>query len=282
MLRHKKKRNSFIVFEQLVGLITRLASAGNNTEASLVVDFLKKHFKSGTQLLKEYRLINEVLSSRGHPKEEADKIIDEVLSESKKLSTEKLEEEKTSLIQAINSQISCDLYNIPVRDYKLAASIQILMNEARSESGFTTPSERVKIKSLLSERLSVKENVKDEDKIDNLTFAVLVSKFNQRYSKLMNEDQRHLLSAWTNYLIDNNEEIIKKTMDEKIGKLKTCLSSHVGSLQHKDSDHETLLKEAYSTLVEKQFTLNEQSVYEVMRFFDLVEDLENYNEQTKI
>lgn len=283
MLKHKKKRNSFIVFEQLVGLTTRLAAAGNNKEASLIVDFLKKHFKPGSQLLKEYRLINEVLSSKGHKKDEAEKILEEVLLESKKLSVEELEKEKTILIQDINFQVSNDLYKIPVKDYRLAASVQILMNENRCESSFTTtPSERVKIKTLLCEKLSSKKDIDDQERVDNLTFAVLVSKFNQRYSKLMNEDQKQLLSVWTNYLIDNDENKIKKVLDEKIGKLKTSLSGYINSTKHKESEHGPLLKEAYSNLIQREFILNEQSVYEVMRFFDLVEDLENYNEQERI
>ncbi len=277
-LKHNKKRNAFIIYEQLIALTTRLAAGGNKEEASSVIAFLKEHFRSDTEIGKEYKLLESILSPGGHTKDNAEKIIEESLKQVKTLTTPKLEKEKTKLIEDINRRISKDLFKIPLKDYKAAASAQILLNEARRGKIETSPVERVKIRSILVEKIS-KSKSESSEKIDNVTFAILCSKFNQRYSKLMNADQKETLSAWSTFLIDGNQDKANSLLNEKIDKLKLSLSSHMSSKKHRKAEHEPLLKEAYSKLVDSDFNLNEQCIYEVMRYFDLVEDLDNYDAQ---
>lgn len=279
MLKHNKKRNSFLVYEQLVTLTTRLAAQGNKQEANMVVDVIKEYYRPNTEIGKEYRLMDSVLSSKGHKKEVASDIISEALIEAKNLSQKKLDKEKGKLIEAINKTLSKTLFNIPIKDYKIAASVQILMNEARSANNDTTPVERAKVKNLLIERLSKRNKRVETPEVDNITLAVLVSKFNKRYSQVMNEDQKDLLAAWTTFLIDEDEQKAKNLLTEKVTKLKLTLSSFMDSKTHKDTENGPLLREAYSTLVNKDVVVNEDSVYEFMRYFDLVEDLNNYEKQ---
>jgi len=278
-LRHNKKRNAFIIYEQLIALTTRLAAAGNKEEASSVIAFIKEHYKSNTEIGKEFKLLEAILSPGGHTKDNSEKIIEESIKQAKTLTTAKLEKEKTKLIEDVNKHISKDLFKIPLKDYKAAASAQILLNESRHGKIETSPVERVKIRSILVDKISKSKLTESDEKIDNVTFAILCSKFNQRYSKLMNDDQKETLSAWSTFLIDGNEEKANSILNEKVNKLKLSLSSHMSLKKHKQAEHEPLLKEAYSKLVDSDFSLNEQCVYEVMRFFDLVEDLDNYDAQ---
>ena len=282
MLRHNKKRNSFVVYEQLVSLTTRLAAQGNKKEASMVVEIIKEYYNPNTEIGKEFKIIDAVLSSKGHKKEVASDIVAESLVESKKLSQKKLDKEKTKLIEKINRSLSKTLFNIPIRDYKIAASVQILMNEARSQNADTTPVERAKVKNLLVERLSRSNKKSEKVQVDNLTLAVLVSKFNKRYSQVMNEDQRDVLSTWTTFLIDSDRSKAQNALNQKVDKLKLSLSLLMDSKIHNKTEHGPLLKEAYSNLVNRPIDVNETVVYEVMRYFDLVEDLNNYAQEKEV
>lgn len=282
MLRHNKKRNSFVVYEQLVSLTTRLAAQGNKREASMVVEIIKEYYNPNTEIGKEFKIMDAVLSSKGHKKEVASDIVAESLVESKKLSQKKLDKEKTKLIERINRSLAKTLFNIPIRDYKIAASVQILMNEARTQNADTTPVERAKVKNLLVERLSRSNKKAEKVQVDNLTLAVLVSKFNKRYSQVMNEDQKDVLSAWTTFLIDSDHNKAQIALTQKVDKLKLSLSSLMDSKIHNKTEHGPLLKEAYSNLVSRPIDVNETVVYEVMRYFDLVEDLNNYAQEKEV
>ena len=278
-LKHNKKRNSFVIYEQLISLTTRLAAAGNKKEATAVIDFIKEHFGVHTEIGKEYKLLESILAPGGYNKNSAEKIIEESLKQARTLSSTKLDKEKTKLIEHINKSLTKDLHKIPLKNYKAAASAQILVNEARSGQIQTSPIERMKIHTILVEKISKSSTPEPNDKIDNITFAVLCSKFNQRYAKLMNEDQKEMLSTWSTFLIDGDEKKASIHLNEKVDKLKLSLSGHMSAKKHRKAEHEPLLKEAYSKLVDSEFVLNEQCVYEVMRFFDLVEDLDNYDAQ---
>jgi hypothetical protein len=272
MLRHNKKRNSYIIYEQLLSLTTRLAAQGCQEEAKHIVGFIKQYFHPSTEIGKEFKVL-ESLIGKASTKEEAEKILEESLSQSKVLNFDKLNKEKSVLIEQINKKISPKLFDMPVKEYKAMASAQILINEVKDNFANTTPGERVKIKNFLTERMSEKTPEIQTEKIDNFTFAVLVNKFNKKYAQLMNEDQRELLSAWSNFVIESKEEKINTVMESKVQKLKESLSSHIS--KNSQEDFKELLFEAYGKLSSSTFEANENSLYELMRYFDLVEELNN-------
>ena len=276
-LKHNKKRNVFIIYEQLISLVTRLASQGNNTEANYIVQFIKENFNGKKEIGKQLKLMEEILYKKGYDKKTAEKILEETLNQISCLSKEKLEKEKTILIEKINRKISKDLFKFPIKTYKAAASAQMLINETFDVNKKISPTEKIKIKNLLINRISDSSQKKNEEKVDNLTLAIMCSKFNKRYANIMNEGQKEILSAWSTYLIDNNEKKMSNVLDNKISFLKRTLSKHIESPKHKGSDHEPFISESYNKLINNKYDLTEQSIYEVMRFYDLVEDLSNYN-----
>ncbi len=272
MLRHNKKRNSYIIYEQLLTLATTLAAKGVKNEANFVLAFIKENFSTNTEIGKELKLFESVLSKKEYDKDLASKILDETVAESRSISSEKINEEKTRLIEKINKYISYELFDIPVKEYKIMASAQLLLNESRGTFE-STPEQRVKIKNNLIERMTEKEIVEESEKVDNLTFSLMVNKFNKRYAKLMNEDQKHILSAWTNYLITNNEKLMLEVMGQKLSKIKECLVKN--SKTQKEAEYYPMLKEACDTISKYTPAVTEESVYEVMRYCDIVEDLQN-------
>jgi protein-tyrosine-phosphatase len=257
MYKHNKKKNSCIVYEQLLTLAARLASQKKVNEFDFVVAMTKKHFSPTTALGKERKALQNIVEG-GCSSEDADAIIAEALEEAKSIDPQRLEKEKVALINEIISKIGEDLFKVPIKNYKVFASAQILFNETRNNYHDTTPEERVRAKKVLKENLVKKQLVEEEVEVDNFTYKVVINKFNQKFGPFINEDQKKILSAWIRYLITEDKNVIEPVLKEKIEKIKTVVKSSLKTKGHKASDYYELLKEAD----------------EVMRYCDLVEDLE--------
>lgn len=273
-LKHNKKKNGAIVFEQLLTLAARLAGQKKLNEFEFVLDLTKKHFGPNTALGREKKVLQSIVESCCK-ENDVEELLKEALNEGGRLDFSRLEKEKISLINEINSKIGQDLFKIPIKNFKLYASAQILVNENKIGYLNTTPEERVKIKRFLKENLTKKDLQEEDVKVDNFTYKILINKFNQKYGPFINEHQKSILSSWIKYLITEDKNILESLLKEKIELVKSVVKSSLKSKSHKAMDYYELLKEADETLKNKDFSnVNEEVVYEVMRYFDLVEELE--------
>lgn len=279
MLKHNKKTNAGIVFEQLLATTTRLAASGNVNEARFVMSIIKDHFAPHTNLGKERKLIDAITSPEFSSKEEANQVFEETLKEAATINPKELEREKQALITSVNKNLGQSLYNIKIEKYKDMASAQILFNEARNGFVFTTPQERVRAKNTLLESMTKKVSEDEEEKIivDNLTLKLAVKKFNKKYSKMLNEDQQDVLKAYLGYKASNNSSELESILKEKVSKITKSMNIHKNN--ENCSEVSEMLTEAIDKIREFDASnLNEESVYEVMRYFDLVEDLEKVSD----
>jgi len=279
MLKHNKKTNAGIVFEQLLATTTRLAASGNVNEARFVMSIIKNHFAPQTNLGKERKLIDAITSPQFSSKEEAVQVFEETLKEAATINPKELEREKQALITSVNKNLGQGLYNIKIPKYKDMASAQILFNEARNGFVYTTPQERVQAKNTLLESMTKKVSEDEEEKIivDNLTLKLAVKKFNKKYSKMLNEDQQEVLKAYMMYKASNNSSELESMLKKKVSKISTSMNLY------KNNKNCTEVSEMLTEAIDKisQFdasNINEESVYEVMRYFDLVEDLEKVSD----
>lgn len=275
MLNHNKKKNAGIVYEQLVSLVTRLAANKKHTEAKAVVEIVKKHFKKGSLLNKEKKLFDCLTEQYGYDEKTAERILSETVEQAKLISENQLEKEKINLINDINKHVSAELYNIPLKNYKDLASIQILFNETRNGFKYSEPKERIKIQNNILKSLTKPKIIKEDVEIDSFTYKILVNKFNKKYNKIINEDQKEVLKGWLNYLVTSDTPSFQKLLENKIQKVKLALSQHMTSDKHEEEDYTPLLKEAYQETINFDFsTIDESVVYKVMRYLDVCEDLE--------
>lgn len=274
MLRHNKKKNTCIVYEQLLTLAARLASQKKANEFDFVVEMTKKYFGPNTALGREKKVLQSIVEA-SCKNGEAEELITEALNEGLRINNERLEREKVALINEINAQIGAELFKIPIKNYKLYASAQILVNETKTGYLHTTAEERVKIKRVLKENLVKQPEPEEVSEVDNLTYKVLINKFNQKYGPFINEDQKKILSAWIKFLITEDKSVIEPVIKEKVERIQSVVRSSLRNKGHKAADYYELLKEADESLKTKDISIiNEDLVYEVMRYFDLVEDLE--------
>jgi predicted RNA methylase len=273
-LKHNKRKNCCIVYEQLLTLAARLATQKKSNEFDYVVSLTKRYYNPNTALGRERRGLQNLVEAQCSTLEDADVIVREALSELKLLSDQAIDEQKIALINEINLSLGADLFKVPIKNYKLYASAQILANEERNGYKHTLPNERMKIKKVLRENIARKIEKEPEPEIDNFTYQILVNKFNQKYGPFINEDQKKILSAWIKFLITEDKVVIQSVMNEQIAKIQSVIKTSLKDKNLKVSDYYELLKEADETLASKKNAeVDENLIYEVMRYFDLVEDL---------
>lgn len=278
-LKHNKKKNSLIVYEQLLTLATRLASNKKVNEFNFILETIKDFYSPNKMLGREKKILQSITESTTKDEKECDDLISECIKEYSLIDHKKLDLEKVALINKINKHIGSNLFSIPVKKYKVYASAQILFNEQLNGFKSSDPAERVKLKKILKENLSVSVANQQEDvEIDNVTYKILINKFNEKYGPFINEGQKEILKCWLKSLVTEDKSELKSVLQNKISLAKEEVSKFLKSKSAKSSENYELLIEAKQMLSTKNIeddTVTEDFVYEVMRYCDLVEDLKN-------
>jgi len=235
---HNKKRNVGIIYEQLMRKISEHIVDGDNESAIKVVNIVKKHFKPGTELYKEFRLFNALVKTQVSSSEIAAKILVEAREAAKDHNSVKLMQEKSRLIKEINHTISSrDFYTTRVPEYRTYATIQTLMNDWRDTKSRDISRIAIfedKIHSWLLEpksHSSVSE-LKTEN-VDNLVVNVMRDKLNKKYETVLSSRQMILVKehALREVNGDSFTQYLKSVINESLGRLadykRSCNSTFV-------------------------------------------------------
>jgi len=220
---HNKKRNVGLVYDFLVQKLTKATINNNVNEISLIKKIIKENFNQQSEIKKELFLFKKILNSSFVSKEIALRFVDEIKKETQKLNSSKLENEKTNLIHEINKQINKDglFFNQYIENYKEIATIQTLLNSwhgTLSETKFNTLFLEDNLISFLTspsknnvvlKPINLQEDIKKDSK---LIAKIMHQKFEEKYSKFLNEDQKNILNA---FIIDDKENLSKLLINVK-------------------------------------------------------------------
>lgn len=221
---HNKKRNVGLVYNFLIQNIATATVRENKSEIDITKQIIKNHFQKESELLKELKIFKKIVSSNFKSTEIALKFLNEIKTEVKKINCSKLETEKTILIHEINKNLNKDgkFYNQFIKEYKLYATIQVLLSNWASQSLLESKLSNINFLSLedslliyLTETKANPEQPvllsKDSYKIeDKLVSKIMHEKFEQKYSSCLNQRQKRILS---NYISENKVEL-KETLEE--------------------------------------------------------------------
>ncbi len=131
MLKHNKRRNTHLLHEFLVRQVVQHVMDGKDPKP--IIQLTKKYFAPGSTLCEEDNLFNIILKCK-KDRNVLTKVLDEIKKFAIRLDTKKLDIEKTKLIDEVR-KLGCEkMYDHKVKDYKLFASIQTLINNARGKS----------------------------------------------------------------------------------------------------------------------------------------------------
>lgn len=274
-VKHSKYKNTGILFELLTRQLTSDTIAGNQPKS---LSFLKKHFNSKTELLKEYKIYHTLATQKYSKDSQASMLIEELMKAHDKLNKSQLRREKYNLIKEIKDTYNVnDFFKAKITDYKVMASIFNLLenNEATPlsivDSKVTLLEHITQNKSKKSKKDSVLENFDKQDKDTRLlTYKILLEKFNNKYSELQ-DNQKTLLKEYVNSV--TNSPALKSYVNQEIKEVKDLLTKYSKKVEDKAVAVKlTETKEMIKPLCKKS-SVNDDNVINLLNYYELVNEL---------
>ena len=235
-MRHNKKRNAALIYEQLIRYISRALVEGKTEKASIANSIVKEHFSKGSQLYKEFRLFNSLMRTTVNDQKLALRIIDEARKASQDHDSKKLYLEKSKLIASINKRLDeSNFFDIKVPEYRDLATVQTLLNDWRlpSVSNINRLVEyEMKVVTLLQSEKTLPPLVESNNS-SNLSVRLLTEKVSKKFSENLTKENESLLFKFTsNEIYKSSFENIKNVIIEIANKfeMNSILVEGVNSL----------------------------------------------------
>ena len=273
-VKHSKYKNTGILFELLTRQLTSDTIAGNQPKS---LSFLKKHFNSKTELLKEYKIYHTLATKKYTKDSQATMLIEELVKAHNNLNKSQLRREKYNLIKEIK-----DTYNVnnffksKITDYKIMASIYNLLENKKAlplsvVDSKVTLLEHITQKTKKQPKNKILENYNKQDKDTRLlTYKVLLEKFNDKY-KGLEENQQTLLKEYVNSV--TNSPSLKAYINEEIIEVKKSLTKY--SRKVEDNAIAVKLNETKSMIKQlcKKSFVNDDNVINLLNYYELINEL---------
>ena len=273
-VKHSKYKNTGILFELLTRQLTSDTIAGNQPKA---LSFLKKHFNSKTELLKEYKIYHTLATQKYNKDSKATMLIDTLLEAHEKLNKSQLRREKYNLIKEIKDTYNVnDFFKAQITDYKVMASIFNLFENTNATPLSIVNSkvnilEHITRKQISSKKDVVLENFNNQDKDTRLlTYKIVLEKFNDKYSDLK-DNQKTLLKEYVNSV--SNSPSLKSYINQEIKGVKKSLNKYSQKVEDKAVAIKlTETKGMIKTLCKKT-SVNDDNVINLLNYYELVNEL---------
>jgi predicted Zn-dependent peptidase len=178
---------------------------------------IKNNLRPGTELYKEFRLFNALIKTRVPRENLAYRILEDAKIASRNFDSKKLRHEKSMLIKEINRGLNDpSFYAQRIHEYRNYATIQTLLNDWRKQDNpnlaRVVKYENEAINWLLSEDLNSGVTSQPRDDIDALTLKIMNEKFNQKYGKRLNKEQREIVKSYV-FSSQNKDALSLKEYD---------------------------------------------------------------------
>ena len=217
-MKHNKKRNTAFIYETLSRELTKTIVNKQNDKRKKVLRLLKEYFSKGTVLGTQFDLYSVLLSTRNIKQSVAERILQETKKTHNTLDKKKIFDAQSQLISQINKSLGKDTWSNFVPNFKSLASLDAIFGEK------TPIKKRVLFEQALVEDMSAKKTESARptmEPLDNLTYHSFISKFNNKYGVLLQE-QKDLLNQYIISFADDGFEL-RVYLNEEIGRLKKKL-----------------------------------------------------------
>jgi len=216
--RHNKKRNTAFVFEALVREATVAIIKENHEVKDKAIAIIKKHFVPGSVLYKDLQNYRSLYENQNLHREIAEKIIKEAKLAHRVMDPHGLFVSQSDLIADVNKELTPEVFNNFVPNYKTLASIAQMFSDKSS------PKSAVILENNIINNMTLPEDKQDTlEPIDNLVLNSFVSKFNDKYKEGLLENQKTLLNHYITSFTDNGLGL-KMFLNSEIARLKEELT----------------------------------------------------------
>jgi hypothetical protein len=269
-IRHNKKRNTAFVYEALVREATVAILKEDNERKEKAVSIVKKHFHSKSLLRQDLECYRSLYENQNLDENISQKVITESRRQKMMIDPTGLFKQQTELIHDINKELTPEVFNNFVPNYKALATIDQMFSVK------TSPKNRVILEGEIVRGMTATAQNVDTPAIDNVTFRTFVGKFNDKYESGLLQEQKDLLTRYITSFSDNSLEL-KMYLNTEIGRLKTKLAEAVNADAIKN-DKDMLGKT--KQIVEKlesfaKSDVNENVLMIVLKTQSLVEEIYN-------
>ena len=273
-VKHSKYKNTGILFELLTRQLTSDTITGNQSKS---LSFLKKHFNSKTELLKEYKIYHTLATQKYEKDSQATMLINTLLEAHGKLNKSQLRREKYNLIKEIKDTYNVnDFFKAKITDYKIMASIFNLLENKNATAlsivnSKVTLLEHITIKPKTSKKDIVLENFNKQDSDTRLlTYKVLLEKFNDKYSDLK-DNQKTLLKEYVNSV--TNSPALKSFINQEIKKVKKTITGYSKKVEDKAVAVKLTETKGMIKPLCKKTSVNDDNVINLLNYYELVNEL---------
>ena len=278
-IKHSKYKNTGILFELLTRQITADTLSGRSNKS---LDFLKKHFNSKTELLKEYKIYHTLSTKKFEKESKANILIDTLLESYKNLNKNKLRREKYNLIKEIkNNYDITNFFNSKIKNYKIMASVFNLLENTKASSDSIIKSkinilEHITEENPKEKKNTIIESLKKSDKDTRLlTYKVKLEKFNDKYKDLA-DNQKLLLQEYVNSV--SNSPSLKAYINQEIKNIKLVLSKYSKKITDKAvvvklNETKNLIKPLC-----KKSSVHDDNVTNLLNYYELINELKSIHD----
>lgn len=285
-IKHSKYKNTGILFELLVRQITADTLKGDDSPA---IDVLKSYFVK-TELGREYKLYESVIKSKVLNESRANVLISTILENSKKFNRTILKKQKYNLINEIKKHYNLEsFFGTKVKNYKEIASVYTLI-ESYNTAELTDINQINQNKVTLLEFLTKQETSKPTDELMNefsgydkdlrqLTYRVLLEKFNDKYDSLSIE-QKEILKEFI-YSVDSTPSL-REFYNTKVNNLKEILNKESNNI--KDPATKIKITEVAKLLseIDKNTKVDSDNLVDLLQYYELVKEIQVANGKLQI
>jgi hypothetical protein len=278
-IKHSKFKNTGILFELLVRQITSDTVSGKDSAA---IGIVKKFFNK-TELAKEHKLYQALITSKALSEGKAESLINSVLDISSRLNKTALRKEKYNLIKEIRNHYNIEeFFKAKISNYSQYAAVSNLI-EAHGSLEFIEPSQVIDNKVTLLEHISRKEvnveEVKDRvleeySKMDTgtriLAYRMLLEKFNEKYTNL-NNAQKSVLKEYINNV--TNTVKLREFVNEQFATINKQLTELIPTVTDKTT--QIKLSEVATLLqpLDKNQSVKDENVISLLQYHQLIAEL---------
>ena len=255
--RHNKKRNTAFLFEAAVRELTKSIVAKDYEKRRKIIKILKEYFAKDSLLFREYELYKTLEAGQNLESRMAEKMINEVKKVHSSLDPKQIFREQSKFIKAVNYEISRDVFNNFVPNYKDLATIYQMFDSQLP----------IKKKILLEEKIigSLMLTAKKQEEIekiptDSLVYNTFIKSFNTKYSGDLLEEQKELLNKYLTSYADNKLEL-KIYLNEEITRIKNKIKIFMDSNEVKNDNQ---MLERFNNIMNVIGGLREKEVDSVM------------------
>ena len=274
-VKHSKYKNTGILFELLTRQLTSDTITGSQTKS---LSFLKKHFNSSTELLKEYKIYHTLATKKYKNDSQATMLIEELVKAHEKLNKSQLRREKYNLIKEIKETYNVnDFFKAKITNYKIMASIFNLL-ENKKASALSIVNSKVTLLEHITEKPTsnntkntVLENFNKQDSDTRLlTYKVLLEKFNTKYSGL-EDNQKILLKEYVNSV--SNSPALKSFINQEIKTVRKDITKYTKKVE--DKARAVKLSETKGMIKPlcKKSSVHDDNVINLLNYYELVNEL---------